>query len=93
MSALAKHVEESGQAAEFFVNKVLMEHRGTPHAAVRAPAGPPASHAAAPQCMCAKRPERHGRCCQSDAAAKLLRRVAILAGRVPARLCCLAALL
>ncbi len=33
MSAPAKHVEESGQAAEFFANKVLMEHRGTPHAA------------------------------------------------------------
>ena len=33
MSAPAKHVEESWQAAEFFANKVLMEHRGTPHAA------------------------------------------------------------
>jgi len=33
MSAPPQHVEESGQAAEFFANKVLMEHRGTPHAA------------------------------------------------------------
>ena len=33
MSAPAKHVEESWQSAEFFANKVLMEHRGTPHAA------------------------------------------------------------
>ena len=33
MSAPAKHVEESWQAAEFFANKVLMEHRGMPHAA------------------------------------------------------------
>lgn len=32
MSAPAKHVEESWQSAEFFANKVLMEHRGTPHA-------------------------------------------------------------
>ncbi|KAK9822160.1 hypothetical protein WJX81_002108 [Elliptochloris bilobata] len=33
MSAPAKHVEESWQAAEFFANKILVEHRGTPHAA------------------------------------------------------------
>ena len=33
MSAPAKHVEESWQSAEFFANKVLMEHRGTPHVA------------------------------------------------------------
>jgi len=67
MSALAKHVEESGQAAEFFVNKVLMEHRGTPHAAwARALKDALAAlRCARPRGRPRPMPRRHSACVQS----------------------------